>query len=95
VIFTHAISRLPWAGGQQIEPQDGFGCRILVVFEGAGFNFLFSANLTVPVTLSPKIVPVLHNTVNHPEYLKRRHLELANLMPSSPSTFEITSTLKG
>jgi len=29
------------AGGRQIDLQNGFGCSILVVFEGAGFDFSF------------------------------------------------------
>jgi len=40
------------AGGRQTNGWDGFRCRILVVFEGAGFDLSFSIFLPAPVTLS-------------------------------------------
>jgi hypothetical protein len=36
----------PQAGGRQIEGGNDFGCRILVVFKGAGFDFSFIPSST-------------------------------------------------
>jgi hypothetical protein len=47
------------AGGRQIDGQDGFGCRILVIFEGAGFELSFSVFLPSLAKVRRKIVPVL------------------------------------
>jgi hypothetical protein len=46
------LGRIWVAGGAPLKSLDEFGCRILVVFEGAGFDFSFSVFLVHPVTLS-------------------------------------------
>jgi hypothetical protein len=50
--MTQGINEHIGAGGRQASGYDGFGCRILVLLEGAGFGLPFSVFLTNPVTLS-------------------------------------------
>jgi len=45
------------AGGRHDYGISGFGCRILVVFKGAGFEFSFLELSNRPVTLSPQNRP--------------------------------------
>jgi hypothetical protein len=45
------------AGSPGMSQTDQVGCRTLVVFKGAGFDFFVSANLAAPVTLSAQNRP--------------------------------------